>query len=72
MVFVLQDVIKELEGSRSLDALKELKKENLVKVAPFSKSFLATVCSSEVTKGTRKGFSFRGPRTHPKLSSPSS
>ena len=32
MAFVLQDVIKELEGSRSLESLKKLKKENLVKV----------------------------------------
>ena len=33
MAFMLQDVIKELEGSRSLESLKKLKKENLVKVA---------------------------------------
>ena len=33
MAFVLEDVIKELEKSRSLDLLKRLKKENLVKVA---------------------------------------
>ena len=33
MVFVLQDVIEELEKSHSLDPLKKLEKENLVKVA---------------------------------------
>ena len=33
MIFVLQDVIEELEESRSLEPLKKLKKENLVKVA---------------------------------------
>ena len=33
MTFVLQDVIKELERSSSLEALKNLKKENLAKVA---------------------------------------
>ena len=33
MASVLQDVIKELEGSRSLEPLKKLKKENLVKMA---------------------------------------
>ena len=32
MPFVLQDVIEELERSRSLDPLKKLKKENLVQV----------------------------------------
>ena len=32
MAFVLQDVIKELEGSHSLEPLKKLKKENLGKV----------------------------------------
>ena len=32
MAFVLQDVIEELERSRSLEPLKKLKKENLVKV----------------------------------------
>ena len=32
MTFVLQDVIKELEGSHSLEPLKKLKKENLAKV----------------------------------------
>ena len=35
MALVLQDVIKELEEPRSLEPLKKLKKENLVKVAPF-------------------------------------
>ena len=33
MAFVLQEVIKELEGSRSLDPIKNLKKKNLVEVA---------------------------------------
>ena len=33
MAFVLQDVIKELEESLSLEPLKKFKKENLVKVA---------------------------------------
>ena len=33
MAFVLQDVIKELEESRSLDPIKNLKKKNLVEVA---------------------------------------
>ena len=33
MAFVLQEVIKELEESRSLDPLKKLKKTNLAKVA---------------------------------------
>ena len=33
MAFVLQDVINEIEETRSLDQLKKLKKENLVKVA---------------------------------------
>ena len=33
MTFVLQDVIKELEGSRSLEPFKKLKKTNLGKVA---------------------------------------
>ena len=33
MAFVLQDVIKEIEESRSLEPLKRLKKENLVQVA---------------------------------------
>ena len=33
MAFVLQDVIKKIEGSRSLEPLKKLKKENFVKVA---------------------------------------
>ena len=32
MAFVLQDVINEIEETRSLDPLKKLKKENLVKV----------------------------------------
>ena len=31
MAFVLQDVIKELEESRSQDPIKKLKKKNLVK-----------------------------------------
>ena len=33
MAFVLQDVINEIEETRSLDPLKKFKKENLVKVA---------------------------------------
>ena len=33
MAFVLQDVINEIEETRSLEPLKRLKKENLVKVA---------------------------------------
>ena len=33
MAFVLQDVIKEFEESRSLDPIKNLKKKNLVEVA---------------------------------------
>ena len=33
MAFVLQEVIKELEESRSLDPIKNLKKKNLVEVA---------------------------------------
>ena len=33
MAFVLQDVINEIEETRSLDPLKKLKKENLVKIA---------------------------------------
>ena len=33
MTFVLQEVIEELEESRSLDPLKKLNKENLTKVA---------------------------------------
>ena len=33
MAFVLQDVINEIEETRSLDPLKKLKNENLVKVA---------------------------------------
>ena len=33
MAFVLQDVINEIEETRSLDPLKKLKKENLAKVA---------------------------------------
>ena len=33
MAFVLQDVINEIEESRSLEPLKKLKKENLIKVA---------------------------------------
>ena len=33
MVFVLDDVINEIEETRSLEPLKKLKKENLVKVA---------------------------------------
>ena len=32
MAFVLQEVIQELEESHSLDPLKKLKKENLVKI----------------------------------------
>ena len=33
MAFVLQDVINEIEETRSLEPLKKFKKENLVKVA---------------------------------------
>ena len=33
MAIVLEDVIEELEKSRSLEPLKKVKKENLVKVA---------------------------------------
>ena len=33
MAFVLQDVINEIEETRSLKPLKKLKKENLIKVA---------------------------------------
>ena len=33
MTFVVQDVITELEESRSLDPFKKLKKTNLAKVA---------------------------------------
>ena len=33
MAFVLQDVINEMEESRSLDTIKRLKKKNLVEVA---------------------------------------
>ena len=33
MAFVLQDVINEIEETRSLESLKKLKKENLNKVA---------------------------------------
>ena len=33
MAFVLQDVINEIEETRSLEPLKKLKKENLLKVA---------------------------------------
>ena len=32
MAFVLQDAINEIEETRSLDPLKKLKKENLIKV----------------------------------------
>ena len=32
MAFVLQDVINEIEETHSLDPLKKLKKENLIKV----------------------------------------
>ena len=32
MAFVLQDIINEIEETRSVDPLKKLKKENLVKV----------------------------------------
>ena len=33
MAFVLEEVINEIEETRSLEPLKKLKKENLVKVA---------------------------------------
>ena len=33
MAFVLQDIINEIEETRSLEPLKKLKKENLIKVA---------------------------------------
>ena len=35
MAFVLQDVINEIEETRSLESLKKLKKENLNKVATY-------------------------------------
>ena len=35
MAFVLEDVINEIEETRSLEPLKKLKKENLVKVAAY-------------------------------------
>ena len=35
MAFVLDDVINEIEETRSLDPLKQLKKENLVKIAHY-------------------------------------
>ena len=35
MAFVLQDVFNEIEETRSLDPLKKLKKENLVKIAAY-------------------------------------
>ena len=35
MAFVLQDVINEIEETRSLEPLKKLKKENLIKVAAY-------------------------------------
>ena len=35
MAVVLQDVINEIEENRSLDPLKKLKKENLIKVAAY-------------------------------------
>ena len=41
MTFVLHDVIKELEGSLSLEPLKKLKKENLAKVAVHFRITLA-------------------------------
>ena len=33
MAFVLQEVINEIEETRSMELLKKLKKENLLKVA---------------------------------------
>ena len=36
MAFVLEDVINEIEETRSLDTLKKLKKENLVKSLPIT------------------------------------
>ena len=36
MAFVLQDVIDEIEETRSLDPLKKLKKENLLKSLPIT------------------------------------
>ena len=36
MAFVLQDVINEIQETRSLDPLKKLKKENLVKALPIT------------------------------------
>ena len=35
MTFVLQEEIEVLEGSRSLDPLKKLKKENLDKITAY-------------------------------------
>ena len=35
MAFVLQDIINEIEETRSLEPLKKLKKENLIKVAAY-------------------------------------
>ena len=35
MAFVLQDVINDIEETRSLESLKKLKKENLNKVAAY-------------------------------------
>ena len=36
MAFVLQEVIYEIEETRSLEPLKKVKKENLVKVLPIT------------------------------------
>ena len=33
MAFVLDNIINEIEETRSLDQIKKLKKENLIKVA---------------------------------------
>ena len=46
MAYVLQDVIKELEGSHSLKPLKKLKKENLVKVAVHF-GIIPAVCATK-------------------------
>ena len=40
MAFVLEDVINEIEETRSLEPLKKLKKENLVKVAAHEEIFV--------------------------------
>ena len=41
MAFVLEDIINEIEETRSLEPFKKLKKENLVKVAAHYEITLA-------------------------------